>query len=53
MKISFGCLLIVLNHTLVEILNVANMSLNTIFENKILAQITGFTVIGTSEVLLI
>ena len=44
MKKSFCRLLILVNHALVVIFNVANMSFNAIRENKILAKISGFIV---------
>ena len=37
-------LLIYVNHALVAIFNVANMSFNALRENKVLAEISGFTV---------
>ena len=43
---SFCTLLIQVNHVYVTIFNVANMSLNAIHENKILAKISKFTVVG-------
>ena len=39
-------LLIQVNHVYVTIFNVANMSLNAFGENKILAKISKFTVVG-------
>ena len=46
---SFSPLLILVNHALVTNFNVANMSFNTIRENKILAKISGFTVSSPTE----
>ena len=48
---SFCCWLILVNHALIGIFNDANMALNAIPENKILAKISEFTVTFIGEIL--
>ena len=49
MEKSFCHLLLLINHALVAYLNIANMSFNTIRENKILTKISGFTVVSSKR----